>query len=303
MQRLFVAFIVLINFTALPLFSPAQNVQGEFQFENNEASISFPESVTFKAKITAPSEIEHIVLEYYTEQISCGKVIAKGFPVFDPATSVEVEWTWEMLQSGSIPTGAKIHWQWRVKTVNGEEGVSPEQTITWLDSIHPWENISDERVSFNWYSGGEEFGSELHSAALTALDTIEKQIGLKTSNPIEIYIYANNQDFQEALLYEAGWTGGVALPEYGIVLIGIDPVDLEWGKSTIAHEITHVLQGQYSFTCLGSSPTWLVEGIAMYAEGGLDDYSKETFKTAIKDDTLYSVRALSGSFSESSTCC
>jgi hypothetical protein len=298
MHKLWPFIIILCNLTSLAFTSPATNTQTGFQFENNQATLNFPESITFKAKITGSSEIERVILEYYTERISCGNVIAKGFPEIRPANSVEVQWTWEMLQSGSLPPGAKIHWRWHVFTKNGDEVLSNEKEVIWLDSTSSWKTISNDKVVLHWYSGGQTFGSALHAAALTALSNIEKQIGLKPNNPIDVYIYANNEDFQNAILYEPGWTGGLAIAEYDVVLIGIAPEDVEWGKTIVAHEIAHVLQGQYSFTCLGETPTWLVEGIAMYAEGGLDENESSIFDAAIRENNLISVRGLSGSFSE-----
>ena len=73
---------------------------------------------------------------------------------------------------------------------------------------------------------------------------------------------------RDAVLYEPGWTGGLAYPDHNIVIIGITPDQMDWGKRTQAHELTHVLVGQLTFSCLGDMPTWLNEGLAMYGEGG-----------------------------------
>ncbi len=298
MRKLCLTILLLLNLANLALTSNGANAQKDFSFSGNEPFVQFPESIQFTVRITGPSEINRVVLEYYADHLSCGNVIAKALPDITPSNSVKVYWTWEMRQSGSLPPGATIHWRWRVFTTDGNEVVSDEKEIIWQDPAIRWKSLSDYRVNLHWYSGEQRFGTELQDAAIAALSTIEEQIGLKPNNPIDVFIYADNADFQDAILYEPGWTGGIAIPEYDIVLIGIEPENLEWGKTTVAHEIAHVLQGQYSFTCLGDTPTWLVEGIAMYAEGGLDDPSSELFEKAVREDTLLSVRALSGSFSE-----
>jgi hypothetical protein len=82
------------------------------------------------------------------------------------------------------------------------------------------------------------------------------------------------------------------------VIIGIGPDQLAWGKRTVAHELTHVLIGHRTFSCLGSLPTWLNEGIAVYGEGGPDKLSVDRLSVAIDNDKLISLRALSGNFSE-----
>ncbi len=61
------------------------------------------------------------------------------------------------------------------------------------------------------------------------------------------------------------------------MIIGIAPADVEWGKRTEAHELTHVLVGDFTFTCLGSMPTWLVEGLAVYGEGGPEPSESQLF--------------------------
>jgi hypothetical protein len=59
-----------------------------------------------------------------------------------------------------------------------------------------------------------------------------------------------------------------------------------------------VLVGHLTFSCLGDVPTWLNEGLAMYAEGELDSDSQSQLDQAIRNDELISVRSLSGGFSE-----
>jgi hypothetical protein len=103
---------------------------------------------------------------------------------------------------------------------------------------------------------------------------------------------------KDAILYEPSWTGGLAYADHDIVIIGISERDLEWGRTTIAHELTHVLVGHLTFSCLGDVPTWLNEGLAVYGEGELDSASQSQLNEAIRSDQLLSVRSLSGGFSE-----
>jgi hypothetical protein len=59
-----------------------------------------------------------------------------------------------------------------------------------------------------------------------------------------------------------------------------------------------VLVGHLTFSCLGDVPTWLNEGLAVYSEGELDTYSQQQLEDAIRNDTLLTIRSLSGGFSE-----
>ena len=275
------------------LASPLTNVT------NNEITLDFPETATFSARFTDDVDIASVVLEYGNEQQTCGEVIAKAFPQFTPGKTVNAVWTWEMRQSGSLPPGATLWWRWRVTGANGQETVSETKTATWLDDVHDWKAMNNgDFLRLHWYEGDQIFAMDLAKAAYYGLQFNETQSGLKADAPIDIYIYASNDDLKDAILYEPSWTGGQAFPDQDIVILGISESDLDWGRDAVIHELTHVLVGHLTFSCLGDVPTWLNEGLAVYSEGELDTPSQRQLEDAIRDDTLLTVRLLSGSFSE-----
>jgi hypothetical protein len=295
MQKTILALLLSLNLlTVTPAFaSPLPEVT------NNEISLNFPESAAFRATITSDAEITSVVLEYGNEQQTCGEVIAKAFPAFIPGKTVNAEWTWEMRQSGSLPPGAQFWWRWRITDANGNETVTEPQTAIWLDDVHNWQTMqNDEFIRLHWYEGDETFAADLADAAYNGLLFNETQSGLQAEAPIDIYIYANTFDLQEAILYEPSWTGGQAFPDQNIVILGISQSDLDWGRKTIVHELTHVLVGDMTFSCLGDVPTWLNEGLAMYSEGELDSGSQRQLDEAIQSGALLSIRSMSSGFSE-----
>jgi hypothetical protein len=290
----------ILVFLFLLIFSPSSSslAQAGITASKDQAKIQFPDSLTFSVVLQSQAEIQQVILEYRVQQVTCGEVIAKAFPQFTPAKVVTAAWTWEMKQSGSLPPGAKIYWSWRVTDAAGNTLTTQEQSITWLDSTHAWQTLSGKNVILHWYNGPDTFGQELLDAAVAALANLEQSTGLKPEKPIDLYIYASTDDLRQAILYEPGWAGGQAFSENDIVIIGISTGQIDWGKGAIAHELTHVLVGHLTFSCLGYEPGWLVEGLAMYGEGGLEDFSKARFEQAVTDDELISVQALSGGFSE-----
>jgi hypothetical protein len=265
---------------------------------DNRPTLNFPDTITFRATIEGSAPVTSVVLEYGTDQLTCGNVVAKAFPQFTPGNTVNAEWTWEMRQSGSLPPGAMLWWRWRYTDENGVETVSEIKTVTWLDSVHEWQTLSSGMINIHWYSGDQAFAEELLNAAGTGLARLKNDAGLQPDQPIHLYIYANTDDMKDAILYEPSWTGGMAYADHDIVIIGISQRDLEWGRTTIAHELTHVLVGHLTFSCLGDVPTWLNEGLAVYAEGELGSASQSQLNEAIRSDQLLTVRSLSGGFSE-----
>ena len=266
---------------------------------DNEIILNFPESVTFRAAFTSEADITSVVLEYGNKQQTCGEVIAKAFPQFTPGKTVEAAWTWEMRQSGSLPPGAQLWWRWRIIEANGQEMVTETKTVTWLDTMHRWQTMKNgDLVRLHWYEGDQVFATDLVKAAVNGLQFNETQSGLRVQEPIDIYVYASTDDLREAILNEPSWTGGLAFPDQNIVILGISESDLDWERDTMVHELTHVLVGHFTFSCLSDVPTWLNEGLAVYSEGELDPASERQLEDAIRDDTLLTVRSLSSGFSE-----
>ena len=295
MQKTILAFILSLSLLTISTASAPPQAD----VTNNKVILSFPETASFHATISSEAEIQTVVLEYGNEQQTCGEVIAKAFPQFAPGKTVAAEWTWDMRQSGSLPPGATLWWRWHVTDANGNETVSETKTAIWLDDVHDWESMNNgDYLRIHWYEGDTVFAADLAKAAYNGLQFNETQSGLKADAPIDIYIYADTNDLKDAVLYEPSWTGGQAFPDQNIVILGISQSDLEWGRDAIVHELTHVLVGHLTFSCLGDVPTWLNEGLAVYSEGGLDDYSQQQLDDAIQNDTLLTVRSLSAGFSE-----
>lgn len=274
------------------------SAQSAVQVTNNQPAIDFPNTITFHADIQSQAKITSIVLEYGDQQETCGQVVAKAFPQFTPGTAITVEWTWDMRQSGSLPPGATIWWRWRTTDENGNESVSSQKTVTWLDNVHKWQTLASGDIRLHWYQGDNNFAQDLLTTAVNGLMRVKHDAGLSTDQPIDLYIYANSGDLQEAILYEPSWTGGEAFPPFNIVIIGISTSQLSWGRRAEVHELTHVVVGHLTFSCLSDVPTWLNEGLAVYSEGDLQPASQAQLDQAIQNDTLLTVRSLSGGFSE-----
>ncbi len=268
------------------------------QITGDQPVINFPDTITFQAEIQGSANITSVVLEYGEQVETCGQVVAKAFPQFTPGTTVTVNWTWDMRQSGSLPPGATLWWRWRVTDESGQETVSDQKTVTWLDASHPWQKLTSGDIRLHWYSGDSAFAQDLLTTAVNGLARVEHDAGLSTDQPIDLYIYANTNDMKDAILYEPSWTGGEAFPTFNIVIIGISASQLSWGRRAEVHELTHVVVGHLTFSCLSDVPTWLNEGLAVYSEGALDPAAQAQLDQAIHDDSLMSVRSLSGGFSE-----
>ncbi|MCB0210486.1 MAG: hypothetical protein KDJ52_14200, partial [Anaerolineae bacterium] len=148
----------------------------------------------------------------------------------------------------------------------------------------------------------QAFGQTLFERANEALDTLEADFGATIENPIKIFIYGDQQALLDAMSAGAQeWTGGVAYTDYGVVVIGIRPAQLDWGLNAMTHEMSHLVIHQATDNPFGGGstlPRWLDEGIAVYNENRdeLDEDFKPLFDRAVANNTLMTLRTLSSPF-------
>lgn len=287
--------LMLIGWLLSPLHAAAAP---RAEAENNRAVIAFPDTATFSATLKSNAVITSVTLEYGNVQQTCGDVTAKAYPQFTPSKTVDVEWTWNMRQSGSLPPGTQLWWRWHYTDEAGAQFTSPTQTAVWLDDVHPWQTLTSGNLRLHYYGMNGSTAQSMLEAGLEGLRRSKEWLGLETDGAVDVYLYPNYADMRDAILFEPQWTGGLAYADFNILIMGLSGGDTAWDRNTIIHELTHVIVGHFAFSCIGSIPTWLNEGLAMFTEGGLNAGMQSQLERAIRDNSLQSIRSMSGGFSE-----
>lgn len=266
--------------------------------EGNRAVPDFPENIRFELFVSSDSVIETVDLEYGTDAAVCGEGVTRVIPEdFSPANSVEIVWEWDLRRTGSLPPGTNVWWRWNVSDAAGKTITTPTQTLRFDDESFNWQTIETDALLLFWHSRPKSFAQALMDAGEIALEDLREVTGVDSNEQIEIYIYASSEELQSATLFAPSWSGGLAFSAHRAVLIGIPTTSLEWGKGAFAHELSHVVIGNYTFSCISNLPRWLSEGLAMYAEGEMRSYHASLLADAIEDDSLLSVRELGQIFS------
>ncbi len=179
----------------------------------------------------------------------------------------------------------------------GQTYTTPRQDLVFSDDRFEWQTIDQGDVTLHWYAG-EEVGPLLLEAAVAGLELLEQDMGIELQEDVEFYIYGSSTDMQDAVLYIQDWAGGVAFSEYNVILMGVPPnIAEDWGRSTIRHELAHLVVGQYGQSCVGGHrPTWLEEGLAMYAEGEPSDTVTADLDQGLQENSFAPLRSLNGPF-------
>ena len=281
------------------LSSPSSTLSVDIQ--ENQAVLDYPEQIEFFLKASSNEVIESVELHFGSDMITCGESFTRAFPEdYEPGKEVDVKWVWTLRRSGSLPPGTEVWWQWKLVDEAGNETITPRQSLIFTDESIPWQIIQSDSLDLYWIEGDRDFARELVKAGDTALDSLFEITGVEIEEVVSVYIYPSPDDMQTATLFAPGWSGGIAFPEHRSVLAGVSPDSLEWGREVVAHELAHVLIGVYTFSCVSQIPSWLSEGLAMYAESSVgtshaSEYSR--LDEAVENDTLLTVREVSNIFS------
>lgn len=271
--------------------------QDAIEVVNQSWDADFRDHITFNLEAESPAEIIEVDLFYrVVGQIASSRNDAE----FSPGMTVEAEYELDQTDPTNYqPPGTELEYWWKVVDAEGNELKTEPETLLYLDDRYDWSTLENERVALFWYEGDDGFGQALFDRANDALDTLEQDFGAAIENQIKIFIYGNQQDLLNAI--RAGsqeWTGGQAFTEYGVVVIGVRPGQLEWGLNAMTHEMSHLVIHQVTDNPFSDLPRWLDEGIAVYNENRneLDDDFRPIFERAVDDNELMTLRTLSSPF-------
>jgi hypothetical protein len=290
--------LVVVAGLMLAVLSPvlAQTGAGPRILESS-AIVEFPARLSFSLEVESDVDITDIRLHYRVDRDSFARVTSEVIISFSPAASVAASWSLEMIKAGGMPSGAVVEYWWTVTDASGHSIETAPLQVQFDDDRYQWRSLNQGDITLYWYQGEESFAREIMQTAQEALARLAEDTGAYLVRPIKVYIYASSQDLLGAMIFPQEWTGGVAYTTYGTLAIGINPGVLEWGKRAIVHELAHLVTHQMTSNPYNSLPTWLSEGLSVYAEGEPEAVYDAYLNQAILQDTLISVRSLSSPFS------
>jgi hypothetical protein len=293
-----ISLLALVFCLLLAVLSPGLvQAQGELTIVDSSAEADFPFWLNFNLSAQSDVNITDIRLCYAVERISFAQAFSEAYVEFVPDTTVDVSWTLNMVRIGGLPPGSSVEYWWKVEDASGSIVETAPAQVQFDDGRYPWSSLTEGEVTIYWYEGDDSFARELMETTQQALERLAEDTGAELEEPVKFYIYATSDDLRGAMIYPQEWTGGVAYPRYGVMAIGISSSNLEWGKRTIAHELTHLVIHQMTLNPYNDLPTWLDEGLAMCNEGELSSAFVASLKRAVTEDSLISVQSLCSPFS------
>jgi hypothetical protein len=273
------------------------SAQGQLDIEINEVDLDFPNTLNFTLKASSGEAVSEVYLEYGSNARSCVQGIARQEAELTEGDPFLASWEWDFKDSGSLPPGAEIWWQWVVNTASGQVIRTERQSLTIEDPNLAWQRIENDQVLLVWSEGSQTFARRILDVATSSLEDLAQEAGIQPEGQVRLTVYPSFESLRDAGLFLPEWTGGVAYPEYGVSIIGI-PVDSgDWVEEVVPHELAHLVTGERVFNCLGVGiPTWLSEGISVYSETPFSEVDSERVLAALESDTLPPLHSLAGGF-------
>jgi len=289
--------VVTVCLVLVSLNPGAAQAQGGLTVISDTVEVDFPGSISFGLQVSSDVNVKDIRLHYTVNRMSHAMITTEIFLGFEPATSVTTGWTWDMRKTRGMPPGSSLEYWWTATDDNGNTVETERVKVHIEDNRYDWKDVTEGKVTVYWYEGDDSFSREILASAQQALERLEEDTGVVLERAVKIYIYAGSDDLRGALIFPDEWTGGVAYSRYGITVIGVAPDNIDWGRTAIAHEFTHLVVGQMTFNPYSDLPRWLDEGLAMNAEGELSPGFEALLAQATEEGKLISVRSISSPFS------
>ena len=292
-------YLVLIVFLALPV---SQVQATSIAITGNNATLNFPNSIKFDLSANSQATIDHVTLIYGTSaDFLCAPTSARQDISFTPTGIVYLMWTWDLSLGGILPPGAEIWWQWELHDTSGSTLLTEVKKFTIEDSSQRWQKLQQGNVTVYWGKGDDNFGDFILNETVKSLPRLAAASGINYTGKVRLMVYPSPQEVLDAAPRLPDWIGGVTFPEFGTVMVGIGPREYEWAQSVLPHELAHLVTTRRIFNCQGTDlPTWLSEGLAVFAEGPTLYSDKELVIKTLKQNNLTELVLLKEGFSPDS---
>lgn len=213
-----------------------------------------------------------------------------------PGRSVTLHWRENTSGSNFHSPGTPVEYYWELQDSSNNQYSEAPQDFTTVDTRFSWQHLSQGLLQVNWYNRPLDFGQTVFNRANTSLQHISQNLGGGLLHPVNLWIYANNEDFHGALApnsYE--WVGGEAHPYLNEAFISVtDSQDITLQRD-MPHELTHLVFHQ--LIAQGPlAPTWFDEGLAVYNQLYHEPEMTYRLSQALASHTLLRLSQISNGF-------
>lgn len=295
---LWIGLLAAVAVATVAPHASALAADGPATFGKPSATSSFTGGIDFSQPVTVQRDVARAEL-----LLTIGDAIGQTvIPVLDvPGTgSASLTYHLDPNADGHLYPGTVIAARWRLTGSDPSDvSIGPVAEVRFTDNRFDWKTVDGDLVTLHWYDGPTSFGERAARIGDDAVRQAADLLGVTETEPIDLYVYADQDAFYDALGPGTRENvGGAYIPgtRFMFALITPDQIDDSWVGVVVPHELTHLVfetavDNPYHFP-----PRWLNEGLAVYLSQGYDATDRGQVEGSAGDGTLIPLEGLIGQF-------
>ena len=259
------------------------------------ATVEFLDSITFEGRAIVPAGVRRVEIVIDIEGQTRSIV---GAVEFEANATNDLRYVLPTPGGGLFPN-TSLEARFRQTLADGTVQDGRTVTVRYEDTRFDWAVRSGEYVTVRWTSGGDAFGRRALQVADDAVRDVTDLLGVAETDPIDFYVYADNDAFYDVIGPGARENvGGEAHPDIRTLFaqISASQIDDSWVGIVIPHELTHLVFDTAVGNPYHYPPRWLNEGIAEYLSEGYSGGDRAAVELAVQTGSLIPLQGLSGQF-------
>jgi hypothetical protein len=292
------AVAIAIAFGGLALPSPAVRAAG-IGFDDPTASASYGIGLAFTVDLALEVPVDRVELLLTFGNADAPLVVPVEGPL-EPGT-YPLRSTFGVAEEGHILPNTRVTSRWRAIAGDaaGSATTSEVAAVVYADDRFDWRTASGDVVRVHWYEGSVAFGERALRIGEEAIAEAEALLGVEEDEPVDFFIYADQEAFYDALGPGTRENvGGQANADIRTLfaLIRPDEIDDDWVSIVIPHELDHLVFDTAVANPYHYPPRWLNEGLAVYQTQGYEPTDRVRVEAAARDGSLIPLVGLGGQF-------
>ncbi len=301
-RRFYISFFIalcLSTFFLSPVAAPrhanALAYASPITITSRADTVNFPGYIDFQASASDPVSAitkANIIIDFSVG----GGPESHAVSLSRPGKAISVSWHEDTTGSHFYPPGTQVDYFWQFWDSAGNELTDTTQKFFTIDTRFSWQHLTQGMLQVNWYSGTQDFGYAVLNKASQSVQNIRANLGGGLLHPINLWVYANDQDFHSSLApgsYE--WVGGEALPMLNEASIVVYNTMDDTLRRDMPHELTHLIFHQLTANGL-PAPTWFDEGLAVYNQEFREGELSARLNKALASQSLLRLNSIFESF-------
>lgn len=259
-------------------------------FGDSSATSTYGDEIRFSVTYdgTAPDRLELLIRMPGSDTAFVAPVLAaSGRAVYVWDTSVDY-----------VTPNTVLTYEWRARDGDDETRSTPA-TIRYVDDRPglDWQRAQLGDATVHWYGGAEDQARRFGELTAIGVGQAEELLGTTLAGPVDVFVYATEEDFFGALGPGAReWTGAAAYSEIRTIFMWLGGGSAAYLEQAMVHEVTHIVFHDATVNAFHEPARWLNEGFATWAETRSDDGEREIVVDEASGGGLFAFEAITEQF-------